>query len=255
MSEEQINTPPVMDDTKTRKTIKLRPLHPVTPQVSVAPAAEPAVNAGDDTRTRKTIKLKPLTAPAAPTFKMPAAAASDEIAQPIFQDTKTQKAIQLSKAAPTVAPATIAIDDDRTVKMKRPVPAAPAVSTPDRTVKISRPAPAAPVIPAVKAEEQTVKIARPAPVAPAVKIPTPALKPAENTASKAAPQVISLSAPAKKATVTGGESAKDRKVFAAVAIATVIFLAIAGTISVVHYLSLDHGINIENNIPGLPVAK
>ncbi len=158
MSEEGNLTPQGNDseNTQTKKTIRLRPL---TPKPAPIPLVKPVVPAAaDNTQTQKTVKLKPL---------MPKIASTNRTVDPLEirasaksaldgNDTQTRHAIQMSKAPATVKPATIDIgsakapasgsaDDDRTVKVKRPAPAAPAESAPRPALKFNRPATPSPV--------------------------------------------------------------------------------------------------------------
>lgn len=297
MSDEKINTPPNPEDTKTRKTIRLKPLIPKVPVVNPAPSAP--VPAASDTRTRKTIRLKPLMpkvpvvnpapetpavvtpapvmpAPAAPaasevstatqkTVKMkrtapaaqelstatqktvkikrtdvpgaPAAEVSTETQKtvkikrsplpeaitPLFDSTKTQDAIKMSKEAPTVIPASISIDDDRTVKIKRPA-INPQASLP--TVKIApQPAVPTPKIAPIKA--------KPAAVAE-TKIPKVSL-------DMVSPKIESDEAPSR--------------LHLALTILTFLALLVAATVTSVHYLDIQHNIQLGQYIPGLSSAK
>ena len=189
MSEEENRTSKVndIDNTQTKKTIRLRPVLskaapvPLVKPTEVAPAAPQSAipvtpAASDDTRTRKTVKLKPL---------MPKIASTNKTVDPLEinasgksimdgSDTKTRRAIQLSQAQATVKPATIDIsnakapasgttDDDRTVKVKRPTLAKPEDGAARPALKFNRPA-------------APVSVAAPKP-APAVVPPRPAAIP------------------------------------------------------------------------------
>ncbi|GEM_PF-5906613 len=167
MSEQEKATPQVsaIDDTQTKKTIRLRPvLAKAAPVINPAPAAvnpapvtikpaEPATDSPSDTRTRKTIKLKPL---------MPKVASTNRTVDPLAipkpstssfdgSETKTRRSIPLGAIKPAVAPAPIEIakpnapetgdaDDDRTVKVKRPAIVKPAEAAPRPAFKFNRPA-------------------------------------------------------------------------------------------------------------------
>ena len=248
MSEEKINTPPNPEDTRTRKTIRLKPLTPKVPGVTpVAPSA-PAP-AGDETRTRKTIRLKPLMphAPAAandddktvklqkapvptagevstetqPTVKIKRSPLPEAIT-PMFDSTKTQKAIKMSKEAPTVVPASISIDDDRTVKIKR--------STVDPAA-----IPAVKITPAAAPKIAPIKPVTPPQAAPGANIPK-----------------VSLDIPAKSQEEMDASSFRLRLVMTILA---TIAILVAATITTVHYLDINHDIQIESYVPGLPSAK
>lgn len=228
MSEENLNIPANTEETKTRKTIRLRPL--ITPAKGTdisagAPVAAPKADSGE-TITRKTIRLRPL-APQVPPV------------QPKVEnkgtDDRTVRITRPSLVAPT--PATVAPkSEEKTVRMTKVEPT-PAAADDDRTVKLKRPA-AAPTIPAVKL---TASAAVPPPVKPTA--PAAATKP-----------TISLAMP-DKATDFSDEEPETRRFNLVIGIAALLVIGVALLIISVHYLSLDHGVEIESYIPGLPVAK
>ncbi|MCQ2379791.1 MAG: hypothetical protein MJ025_02565 [Victivallaceae bacterium] len=85
----------------------------------------------------------------------------------VLKDTKTRRAILMSKAAPTVRPNTVPIDAKSTATASVPKPLVAPVHNDDRTVKLTRPVRPKPVV-----------TAAPKPIA------TPGLKPAEPIAAK-----------------------------------------------------------------------
>ena len=134
---------PVVDgdeDTRTRLTVRLNP-------AKKAPAA-PAVEE-DDTRTRLTVKLNPANSAAEkPAVEAPQAPAAPAALQE--EDTRTRMTVKLKPAAhpmpsisgeakPAAPAAEIAEDDTRTRRNTVINPAAGADND-DRTVKIKRPA-------------------------------------------------------------------------------------------------------------------
>ena len=169
----------VLDDTQTRRTVKLKPIRPLG---AGGPAAEPA---GENTNTRKSVVLKPASAPSVPVdgantntktrktvVLKPASAPSvplggaENAETPKTVDlkpadssnTNTRKTVVLKPAsavnlvqntpAPAPAPAPAPVDDATQPNTKiKPAPAAgisiEPVAAPnlndDRTVKIQRP--------------------------------------------------------------------------------------------------------------------
>ena len=197
----------VLDDTQTRKTIKIKPLNPTTPQVNIGTLPKtPGATPLSGTQTRKTVVLKPQSAVQGATplsgtqtrkavVLKPQSAAQG--ATPL-SGTQTRKTVVLSPVskpqtpeippaapapAPAVAPANetddtvtrkatviAPADDDKTVKISRPQLSKPAVD-PKRTVKLGALAtPAAPAAPAAAVP--------PAPAAKPAVPPAPAAKPA-----------------------------------------------------------------------------
>ena len=146
---------PAEDDTRTRKTVKLgAPTAAAVPKPVPLPAvpasgAAPAAGDGADTKTRKTIKLKPVV-PAdhqpipieSLTGKVPKIKL-DKAGAPVMpaDDTRTQKTVKVAPAAPA-APVVSAGEDTRTrktVKLAPPAPdAKPEVSS--ETIKVQKPA-------------------------------------------------------------------------------------------------------------------
>lgn len=122
----------VMEDTQTRRTVKLRPISTQAPgALPGIPPVRPAAPAGDgaNTQTRKTIVLKPTAV--APAVKLDAPTGS----APESDDTKTRKTVRLrpsavmpppiagSPAAPDAeaeAEAGTDLDSSDTIKIARP---------------------------------------------------------------------------------------------------------------------------------------
>ena len=210
-----LNQAPMEEDTRTRKTVRLRAIAPEVSAATTAAPAAPAVSApisdGDDTMTRKTVKLKPvrpaIPVPAAPVAAAPATPVAAAPAAPVEDDTRTRKTVVIR---PAVAPAA----------------AAPAGAD-DRTVKIQRPAPK--------------------PVAPKPVVPAAAPKVVPPIASKTSAGVETGSVPE----VAFDSDKKDfASIFCTVA-AALALVAILGTalLTTAHYLQFEHDTIIE--IPGL----
>ncbi len=175
------------EDTRTRLTVRLNP-------AKKAPAA-PAVEE-DDTRTRLTVKLNPANSaaekPAAETPSAPAAPAALQ-----EEDTRTRMTVKLKPAArpmpsisgeakPAAPAAEIAEDDTRTRRNTVINPAAGADND-DRTVKIKRPAikkPALTKAPVLSAPQAAAPESAPLAAAP------------ESAPQAAAPESAPQSAPA-----------------------------------------------------------
>ena len=169
---------PDAQDTRTRKTVKLRSSAPITQDIPVAdPLTSRDTDTGnleilDDTQTRKTLKLKPMTAGTpAPGPKLN------------LSDTNTRKTVVLRPSGVAGAPVVpqipkpgVSIPGGVSVAAPvNPVPAsavaAPKVEVDDQTAAVPRPsagaatvklpgaAPAAPA--AAEDDDQTVKLKRP----------------------------------------------------------------------------------------------
>ncbi|MBR2345230.1 MAG: hypothetical protein IKA71_05535 [Lentisphaeria bacterium] len=246
-----LNQAPMEEDTRTRKTVRLRAIAPEVSAATTAAPAAPAVSApisdGDDTMTRKTVKLKPVrpaipvptapvaAAPAAPVAAAPAAPVTAAPAAPVEDDTRTRKTVVIR---PAVAPAAAAPAgaDDRTVKIQRP---APKVIAPKPVVPAAAPQPVAP--------KPAVPAAAPKPVAPKPVVPAAAPKVVPPIASKTSDGVETGSVPE----VAFDSDKKDfASIFCTVA-AALALVAILGTalLTTAHYLQFEHDTIIE--IPGL----
>ena len=119
-----------MDDTKTRKTVKLSPISagsgPV-PVMKLGSVAAPAVSTGavgDDTRTRQTVVLKTPPSPAVNTESIPITTLPYPVS-PAEEDTRTRQTVVLKTPSPAIntesipittlpRPASLAEDDTRT---------------------------------------------------------------------------------------------------------------------------------------------
>ena len=145
----------VLDDTQTRKTIKIKPLTPSAPQINIgalpqAPGATPL----SGTQTRKTVVLKPQSVPGATPLS----------------GTQTRKAVVISPAAAQGATPLSGTQTRKTVVLK---PAArPTFAVPEAAA-----APAAPAQASEMDDTVTRKATVISPVAPA---PAPAAKPASD---------------------------------------------------------------------------
>ena len=190
----------ILDDTQTRRTVKIKPLAPPSANTVKIPLDAENTNtrksvalhpqsaaSGEDTRTRKTVVLHPTAAPAPAPAAAPAVEVSDETVAVVRTNAAPRPAVPIAPApakAPAPAPAPAVEVSDETVAVvkpriaprpavpiapapaKAPAPAAvPAVEVSDETVSVAKPAPAAAAAAAQGAEEsddQTVKIKRPA---------------------------------------------------------------------------------------------
>ena len=167
MSEEN-KLPSAVDaqDTRTRKTVKLRSAAPITQDFPVSdPLTSRDTDTGnleilDDTQTRKTLKLKPMA---------PGGSAGPKLNLG-SEDTQTRKTVILRPAA-QVPPVNAAPAAPRPpvvpggVKAPAPVVPAPAVAAPVNPVPAS-----AVAAPKVEVEDQTRAVARPAVAAPKVEV-------------------------------------------------------------------------------------
>lgn len=178
------NMKKMLDDTKTRKTVKLKPLTGRKPIANLGgddsdvpsdPLSNRDTDTGSmksdiaDTRTRKTVKLKPLTGKKPITdLSAPApAAGKDEspLSDPLsnrdtdtgnmkkmLDDTKTRKTVKLKPLSGKTARINV---DDKAGAAKPVVPEASA--SVDDTVALQRPK-AAPLKPAVPGSKETIKL-------------------------------------------------------------------------------------------------
>ena len=159
----------VLDDTQTRKTIKIKPLNPTTPQVNIGGLPKtPGATPLSGTQTRKAVVIKPQAVPGATplsgtqTRKAVVIAPQAAPGATPLSGTQTRKTVVLKPMAQTpvinpVAPATPATpaapaepavpqvpgtapanEMDDTVTRKATVIATPPADD-DQTVKISRP--------------------------------------------------------------------------------------------------------------------
>ncbi|MBR1951709.1 MAG: hypothetical protein IKA32_03990 [Lentisphaeria bacterium] len=174
------------DDTKTRKTVRLRPSGTPLPKVPAEGISDPLsardtdtsnLEILDDTQTRRTVKIKPLAPPAPGTVKLPLDAENTNTRRTVVlrpqaagadgENTNTRRTVVLrpqAASAPAPAPA--------------PATAAPAVDVSDETVAVAKPKPDAPAVPvpvnpapAAEVSDETVAVAKPKPaVVPGVDV-------------------------------------------------------------------------------------
>ena len=170
------------DDTKTRKTVRLRPSGTPLPKVPAEGISDPLsardtdtsnLEILDDTQTRRTVKIKPLAPPTPGAVKLPLDSENTNTRRTVVlrpqatgtdgENTNTRRTVVLRPAAPAAAPA---------------APAAPAVEVSDETVAVAKPKPEAPAVPvpinpapAAEVSDETVAVAKPKPaVTPGVDI-------------------------------------------------------------------------------------
>ncbi|MBE6390034.1 MAG: hypothetical protein E7043_07690 [Lentisphaerae bacterium] len=290
-------TPSALDeDTRTRKTVRLRTIVPgaTGPKLDEAPkTAVPAAESADaaDTNTRVTVKLKPVVpvavkpvVPAAVKPVIPAAESADAA------DTNTRVTVKLKPvaAAPVVTPATVPAEnkaeavEDTATRRNPVISAAPAAEEDDRTVKIQRPVlkkplsvPAAAVKPAAEAPKADVPAAEApkadvsAAEAPKAVIPPKMAVPQKPVVPKkpvvpprpATPPASMPAAPlnesgkgvndAVPAMIPGAD--KPSKLYTILAWVSLIFLLASATLITCHYLAFEHNVEIE--LPGIPFGK
>ncbi len=174
----------ILDDTQTRKTLKLKPMSPGN-------TGAPRLNlSGDgDTQTRKTVLLRPsASAASAPGVS---AAAPGKAASPIPATVR----LDASEVAAALEETTVGDDQTRAVPKPAaapsgvkvpgapqlaPKPAAPAnVENDDQTRSVPKPAaaPGGVTLPSEESEDQTVKMKRPPRLTPPPAPGAPALRP------------------------------------------------------------------------------
>ena len=184
------------DDTKTRKTVRLRPSGTPLPKVPAEGISDPLsardtdtsnLEILDDTQTRRTVKIKPLAPPAPGAVKLPLDAENTNTRRTVVlrpqstgtdgENTNTRRTVVLRPAAaPAAAAPAVAVEvSDETVAVAKPQPEPPAVPVPvnpapaaevsDETVAVAKPKPA--VVPGVdvsaagEEDDRTVKVKRP----------------------------------------------------------------------------------------------
>ncbi len=252
------------EDTRTRKTVRLRAITPAASAENAAPAAIPAAPKpaapaavpvppkpaapvavpappkpaapvmmdGEDTTTRKTVKLKPVM----PAAAAPQTAASVAPATMVEDDTRTRKTVMIRPAtAPAAAPAAPAAapdSDDRTVKIQRPKPVAPSL------VK-----PVAPAVTAVPPKAPGLTTPAPKPVAP-VKQAVPPVKPV-------VPQIPAE----KKSSVPVAEVSNGilAKIHTGLTVAALVFLLATAVFTAAQYFGICQGVKCD--IPGMSSIK
>ena len=272
------------DDTKTRKTVRLKPsavgpgsikLPGAPTPAGRTPLADPLTGRDtdtgnlevlEDTQTRRTVKLKPVAPPTArsPISLQAGGAASGSA----MENTQTRKTVVLKpsvlspssvKVAPNAASET-PVESSDTIKIARPVrgPANPAKQTvvlPTANNAAPGSAPAAP-------GKATVKLTPP----PAPAAPGAAPKPPQVTAPKApappaAPEAAKDAKPEEKkedaakkldakAIVDTEKSAAPSRLYLVLAAVSLILMIGTAVITTVQYLNICQGQKIE--LPGLP---
>lgn len=276
------------DDTKTRKTVRLKPsavgpgsikLPGASTPAGRTPLADPLTGRDtdtgnlevlEDTQTRRTVKLKPVAPPTArsPISLQAGGAASGSA----MENTQTRKTVVLKpsvlspssvKVAPNAASET-PVESSDTIKIARPVrgPANPAKQTvvlPTANNAAPGSAPAAP-------GKATVKLTPP----PAPAAPGAAPKPPQVTAPKApaappappaAPEAAKDAKPEEKkedaakkldakAIVDTEKSAAPSRLYLVLAAVSLILMIGTAVITTVQYLNICQGQKIE--LPGLP---
>lgn len=206
------NIPKVTEDTKTRKTIKLKPMAPADhkPISLDSLTAKPAASARstdtgsvpkaveEDTRTRRTVKLTNAPAvdgvrssigtPVAPPVAKPAASAQSTDTGNVpkaAEDTRTRRTVKLTPAAPAGGSGS----NDSTVRLTKPsaAPSAQPAATEAEPATINlkmRPS-QQPAKPAAAPAAQAAQAAKPA-ATPATPAATPAPAAAKPAAGKTA---------------------------------------------------------------------
>ncbi|MDD5728351.1 MAG: hypothetical protein PHV59_07310, partial [Victivallales bacterium] len=181
----------VMADTRTRKTVKLKSITPVKPEISThtesreenkeAAEADNAPKVLADTSTRKTLKLKPVNpAEKKPQLKLGGSGGGT------FKETSTRKTLKLKPLTPESSSPTVSqpvpsvpaenLDDTTTRKtvtapiQKSEIPPAPEAKAPVAEVPEAE-VPEAEV-PEEAASEDTIKIQRPASKPDAMPLPS-----------------------------------------------------------------------------------
>lgn len=276
------------DDTKTRKTVRLKPsavgpgsikLPGAPTPAGRTPLADPLTGRDtdtgnlevlEDTQTRRTVKLKPVAPPTArsPISLQAGGAASGSA----MENTQTRKTVVLKpsvlspssvKVAPNAASET-PVESSDTIKIARPVrgpvnPAKQTVVLPTANNAAPGSAPAAP-------GKATVKLTPP----PAPAAPGAAPKPPQVTAPKApaappappaAPEAAKDAKPEEKkedaakkldakAIVDTEKSAAPSRLYLVLAAVSLILMIGTAVITTVQYLNICQGQKIE--LPGLP---
>ena len=276
------------DDTKTRKTVRLKPsavgpgsikLPGAPTPAGRTPLADPLTGRDtdtgnlevlEDTQTRRTVKLKPVAPPTArsPISLQAGGAASGSA----MENTQTRKTVVLKpsvlspssvKVAPNAASET-PVESSDTIKIARPVrgPANPA----KQTVVLPTANNAAPGSAPATPGKATVKLTPP----PAPAAPGAAPKPPQVTAPKApaappappaAPEAAKDAKPEEKkedaakkldakAIVDTEKSAAPSRLYLVLAAVSLILMIGTAVITTVQYLNICQGQKIE--LPGLP---
>ena len=159
----------ILDDTQTRKTLKLKPMVP-------GASAGPKLNIGsEDTNTRKTVILRP-AAQVPPVNAAPAAPKPPVIPggaaapAPVVAPPVNPVAAPVNPVpAPAVAAPKVEVDDQTRAVPRPAVAVAPKVEVDDQTRAVPRPAVAA--APKVEVDDQTRAVPRPMAAPGGVKLP------------------------------------------------------------------------------------
>ncbi len=222
----------VLEDTQTRRTVKLKPVVPtaVPHPINLQPGSASAPSAMENTQTRRTVVLKPSVLPPS----------SVKVTPDAGSETPVESSDTIKIARPVRGPADPA--KQTVVLPTNNVPPGSAPADPGKaTVKLSRPVPAAP------------KPLTPPPAAPAPEAPKAA--PAVPAAPSAAKEEAKPEEAAKKLDVEAivGVDAKGPEVPSRLylALAAVSLILVIGTaaITTVQYLNICQGQKIE--LPGL----
>ncbi len=279
----------VLSDTQTRKTIKLKPVmpvsekHPINIDAARKSATPEAAASATGTQTRKVVMLKPT--PARHTPVDPTLAAKQTVVLNPSAESSDDETVKVQKVAPIKPAASIqtaiSADNDETVKVQKVgAPAKPGASIEaamdeDNTVKMQRPAP---VAPQAATDKPTVRMAA-RPVAP---------KPAPVPAAPAAPAAPAVEKKTEEENADGGlalkkddkeksmpqsaldqmeelglaEGVKIKKksdqapsaVYTVLAVLTLLFLIAAAVITSVQYLNVHESERIGTEIR-LPVLS
>ena len=254
----------VLEDTQTRRTVKLKPVAPPTARspISLQAGGAASGSAMENTQTRKTVVLKPSVL----------SPSSVKVEGGAMENTQTRKTVVLKpsvlspssvKVAPNAASET-PVESSDTIKIARPVrgpvnPAKQTVVLPTANNAAPGSAPAAP-------GKATVKLTPPptptapgaAPKPPQVTAPkAPAAPPAPPAAPEAAkdakPEEKKEDAAKKldaKAIVDTEKSAAPSRLYLVLAAVSLILMIGTAVITTVQYLNICQGQKIE--LPGLP---
>ncbi len=273
----------VLSDTQTRKTIKLKPVmpvsekHPINIDAAKQAAAPAAASSATGTQTRKVVMLKPT--PARHTPVDPTLAAKQTVVLNPPEESSDDETVKVQKVAPAKPAASIqtaiSADNDETVKVQKvDAPAKPGASIEaamdeDNTVKMQRPAP---VAPQAATEKPTVRMARPA-VVKAAPAPAPAPAPAAAEPAKEADGGLALKKDDKEKSMP--QSALDQMeelglsdgvkfkkksvhapspVYTVLAVLTLLLLIATAVITSVQYLNIHESERIGTEIR-LPILS
>ena len=197
--------------------------------------------------TAPSISGVPASAPAS------APAPAKAVTEPIEEDTKTRRNAVLPAAAPTSA--SVAADDDRTVRIQRPALKKPTVAA---SAPASSPVvPKTPVVPSVPETPATAS----APATPKIPAVPPKAAPPRPPVSPMPTQQLTPPSPADLAASNANvkvplppeSGARPSALYTVVTLISLLLLLGSATLGVVHYLNFEHKTNIE--LPGIPFGK